>query len=287
MLFIIFLLFSAMTALAQQTITIFDYSKVAPCAKSCNNIFFAEYDCKPPIAPVADYATYMDCFCGSKYLFDKAGICSKNCDDDAQRGIFQYVDGLCGSKPISSSPSPPESTTSPSVAASTSSSLASEPTTPSPPPPSPSVSSQPYNHGAWLHGNWKYFVIAGVLVAFVAILLSLAFIHLRRRQNVTPKTANEGDAAIPLQTLTPSSGLPKTGTSGSAISRASAENLPNTQPASPLSPNDSPHSMGNRLRAWGAAEAEREAAYAATRRLGATFAPSWGLPRARGTLEDE
>jgi hypothetical protein len=133
----------------------------------------------------------------------------------------------------------------------------------------------------------KYLVIAGVIVALVAILLSLAFLHLRRRQNATAKTENEGNGTIPLQTLTPPATLPKPGTGGSEFSRASDENLPITQTASPLATDDSPHSMTNRLRAWGSAEEEREAAYAATRLLGALYAPTWELSRAQGTLEGE
>jgi hypothetical protein len=292
MLFIIFLLFSAMKALAQQTVSIFDYSKVAPCADSCTNIFLAEYHCKPPVAPVANYTIYKDCFCRSEYLeelYAPAELCSQTCNDNEQQGVFQYFDLLCGPRPIYSSSFPPESTTLPLVAAPTSSSLASEPTK-APPPrpgPSPSASSLLKHHGAWIHGNWKYPVIASVLVAFVAIFLSFAFLHLRRRQNAHVKSTDEGNGAIPLQTLAPPADLPRLGISGSEFSHASTENLPVTQPASPLAPDDSPHSMGNRLRAWGAAEEEREAAYAATRRLGATYAPSWELPRARGELEGQ
>lgn len=69
------------------------------CAKTCKNILNANLYCWPPTAPVSNEATYVACFCQSRWLYgvkDGTGICQQDCSEKDEKEIQATYDDLCG-----------------------------------------------------------------------------------------------------------------------------------------------------------------------------------------------
>ncbi|KAF1914868.1 hypothetical protein BDU57DRAFT_306121 [Ampelomyces quisqualis] len=263
------LLFLAMTvAFAERSILIFDFNRVAACARTCSIILTSELNCVPPAAPVSNNATYLDCFCTSGYLksLHRDGeICHQVCKHEDDIAIHEYYNSLCGvpDQAVSIIPSPttmPAAAPKPPTATTT-----QEKTQPVSPPLSTTIPTQEKgeakDHGAWLHDHWEYLVVAGVLIITLTILFSLAFLCHRRRQKTARERSKRMNRLIPLQHLSSSAHLSRPHTGASSVP-LSAENLSGAVPASPLAPPSSPHDFGAALKRYAQEFRERDEAYA-------------------------
>lgn len=122
------------------------------------------------------------CMCGSK-LFNNAywddSLCKNFCSPEDREQVSKWYSTICkGPKaPLETPPSP----------------------LPTPPPPPKSTNTVIDEKGAWIHGNWKYLVIAGalILVAF-CIVLGLAIFFRRRKRS---RKKNRHVRTIPLRTF--------------------------------------------------------------------------------------
>ncbi|KAH7077406.1 hypothetical protein FB567DRAFT_149260 [Paraphoma chrysanthemicola] len=247
----IFLLFAAlMLLLAANVAAIIDYAQLPACAASCKIIGTAESICVPPAAPVSNKETYIDCFCQSAYLktlHADGEICHVICAHEDDVMISRYYNEFCG-VPVPASSS---STTTLPALTPIASSEAIEPSEAAPAPPKESEA-KPRDHGAWLQDNWKYLVVAGVLIVFaLVILFGLAFLH-RNQKKKGAGEANPHHGMIPLHQM-PATGPSRPTTSGE---EEDLNNLPSPAVSSPLGSPSSPHSFQNHLIFY--KEAQRE-----------------------------
>jgi hypothetical protein len=249
---------------------IVDYTQVAACARGCSILTVAQGICVPPVAPAADKAIYLDCFCKSPYLqalYNGGDICHESCTAVDALTIHQYYLSLCdsASPPQTSSSSTSTPTWSPSP---TPSSTANEPTTaPSPPTDTSDKAKKPET---WLHRHWNTLFIAGLVGAFAfATLLCLAWLYWRRR-NANTKKADRERGMIPLQLLStarPVRSARSTHPPSRSQTPESTDNFPATVPASPLASPHSPESFGETLRRQAEEERERDEAFQRRARL--------------------
>jgi hypothetical protein len=244
----------AVMSFAQENYRVFDYEKVPSCAHACQILSIAELNCVPPAAPKANSVIYLDCFCRSdflKSLHSSGAICHHVCGDEDAVSIFTYYNALCGSPPsssslvsstttISTSPSPSPLAPAPTSLASSS---AKEPTSA---PPTPSGNPKFAEKKPWLRDNWKYLVVAGVLIlATLVAILVLALYYRHNRAQSRGERSKPNNGLIPFQLFAPSSGRPRT-----PVSRGSDSimNIPSTIPASPLAAPGSVHSFKDSLK---------------------------------------
>ncbi|KAH7073110.1 hypothetical protein BKA63DRAFT_604744 [Paraphoma chrysanthemicola] len=246
-----FLVFAALTLLLAANIAaIIDYAQLPACAASCKIISTAESICVPPAAPVSNKETYVDCFCQSAYLktlHANGEICHGICSHEDDTTISRYYNEFCGT------PAPVSSSSATALPAPTpiASSEAVEPSQPAPDPPKESEA-KPRKHGVWLHNNWKYLVVAGVLIVVaLVILFGLAFLH-RNQKKKRAEEANPHQGMIPLHQV-PATGPSRPTTSGE---EEDLNNLPSPAVSSPLGSPGSPHSFQNHLIFY--KEAQRE-----------------------------
>lgn len=249
----IFLLFAALTlAFAATSTAIIDYKQLPTCAKSCIILSTSELICVPPAAPVSNNATYVNCFCQSDYLkalHANGELCHQFCPQEDNIAIHHYYNKLCGT------PDPAFSSSTTSLPAPTpTSSLEAVETSAAAPAPPKDGEEKPRDHGAWLQDNWKYLVIAGVLLLFtLVILFGLAFLHRNHRKKQDLERANRHNGMIPLQLMLAAATSRPT-TSG----EEDLDNLPTPAVSSPLGSPGSPHSFSDSLRMYAEEVRERE-----------------------------
>jgi hypothetical protein len=253
--FVLIILLSTLV-LAQEQICVFDYTQVAPCARSCQILAIAELNCVPPVAPISNYVTYIDCFCHSDYIKSLYGgdkICHHVCSDKDVLSISIHYNKLCRLPQLSSF-----SSFSPTTTVALDPVLTSLANTSTEPPPTsfPGFQDRPKDHGVWLHNKWKYLLVTGVLLfTTFLVIFFLAFFYRRYRSGSNTKTPNANNCAIPLRTLPPS---PYRSDTQNFKDSESIENLPSTTPASPLAPLGSAHTFGDSLRHYAQEIRERE-----------------------------